>query len=384
MITSRLAPGIVALVVVVVGFVYLEEAVRPVLEGHSYDNAFVGDVFLYMTLAQVVPIDTWVSAFVNILVESGINFINFSLFGIVLYGAIIKSLFGEYLLYGVFAVNSILVFWIFFCISRIVSALSNYSLQQNENTIAIILIVLGASPIFYPMFTSLNKDIFGYFFLTYFIKALLLRQYTRMIVAVLFSTVIRDVYFFTGVLFIAMNILPIARYFYLILISLVAPFILSATALNTPDVFATRSSSVFTMLYEIDQTPLGYAITYVPKLLWQLFAAGNPQNLNDISLHDFYGSSLTISSLTFIGLFTIYIFRKLLFRYEAPKILFDIFFAYTFVSCLVPYSQHRLFTPLLVVCATLVLLPSAVAQAGARSYEPRDGSGVAPIPLPAE
>lgn len=321
-----------------VAFLYFVLIALPVLQGDSDITAFVGDSFRYHRIAESQNL---IESTLSAILAEGFVLAGFGLFGVSAVGWLLHFATGEAYYFFVFALNFLLL----------VAALRNYALvfeHYRHNRLGWFLILLLLNPFLYATVSSLNKEIWGIFFVSAFLRYDIFRQYGRLVLFVALSLFLRDAYFAVGIAFLFIRLLPFRRYVYLVGVSLLIPILqFNLTSLDLEQ----RSAALFGTLGEIEAVPLGYLITYPIKVVIQLFSAAAPHRYLEISPQDLYGATVTASAsiavLTSIVIVRAYVTG----RRQTSQPVVDLFLAYTIVFCFIPFSVHRLFTPLIPLLA---------------------------------
>jgi hypothetical protein len=308
----------------------------PVLEGQSDVAAFVGDSFRYHRFAESPNIiqETLKAVIAGVYASTGA----FGLFGVSAAGWLLHYVFGEHYLFAVFSMNFMLL----------VLAMRNYAIAFNlvrNAGLGWFLLLLLLNPFLYATVSSLNKEIWGIFFISAYLRYAIKGQYGRFALMAAFALVLRDAYLAAGIAFLLIRLLPFKRYMYVAGVSLVIPIVSQFTNIGSLDLDQ-KSAAIFGIFTKIEAVPLGYLLTYPAKVVIQLFAAAGPHRYLEISPTDLYGFAVTASSTFALFISTAIVRRYMVGGARAPQVVVDLFLAYTVVFCFVPFSAHRLFTPL--------------------------------------
>ena len=334
-----------------VGFIYFVTVAEPVLRGQSSVNGVLADSIGYHAFAEEESFESMVTKTLGALRAGDYDFLNlhFGLFGVSFVAWVVGKVFGNQYEMVIFVINYILV----------VSAVKNYSgvfYRLQRRYYRYFMVLLLCNPALYPNLGSLNKEIFGIFFVSSFLKNMFMKRYFRFLVVAVTSLIFRDAYFYVAILFFFMNRFSIKSVIPLIGISLVAPVVLSNLTYHVAADLGARSEFLFSPMLEIEKYPMGYLVTYMPKLAIQFFTGMYPARLADMAIKDPYGTSQTLSSMAFFACFLALGYRMLTKKYVPELIVLRLFFAYTFIFCLTPYSVHRMFIPLYPVVIMMALL----------------------------
>jgi hypothetical protein len=320
----------------VIAFAYFVFFALPTLEGRGDVGAFVGDSFQYHRLAESPDI---IQATLGALISGAYASTGaFGLFGVSAAGWLLHQVFGEHYLFAVFSMNFMLL----------VFAMRNYAIAFNllGNTgLGWFLLLLLLNPFLYATVSSLNKEIWGIFFISAYLRYAIKGQYGRLALTAAFALVLRDAYLATGIAFLLIRLLPFKRYMYLAGVSLIIPVASQLTNIGTLGLDQ-KSVAIFDVFTKIEAVPLGYLLTYPGKVAIQLFAAAAPHRYLEISPTDLYGFAVTASSTVAVFLAIAIVRRYMIGGVRVPQVVVDLFLAYTIVFCFVPFSVHRLFTPL--------------------------------------
>jgi hypothetical protein len=333
----------------VLGFAYFLLITMPALHGESTIVGVLGDSFNYHAIAETASFKEMVTHTLAPLYAGDYGFANFGLFGISSAGWLARKIFGNQYELVIFVVNYILLLLTIKNYSRVFYGLDGRSYR-------FFLVLLLCNPAICPNLGSLNKEIWGLFFVSSFLKNVFLRKYFRFFVAAIASLMFRDAYFYVAILFLFMNWLSRNSIIVLIGVSLLLPVLLPNPVGNTAADLGARSTFMFMRMQEIEKHALGYLLTYMPKLAIQFFTGMYPARLADMATNNPYGASLTLSSTAFFISFLVLGYRRVTQRYRPELIVLRMFFAYTFVFCIIPYSAHRLFIPLYPVVAMMAVL----------------------------
>jgi len=198
------------------GFIYLQVFAIPSLRGKSDIVAFVPDSFQYQERARTKSTAELLPHGYN--PEGLLYGYSLNLFGITMVGKIAQWLSNKHYEYIVFLLN------FFLLILTIKNCQDIFEFYRSPNY-AVFLLLLFCNPLIIASLVSLNKEIWGLFFVTFFLRNRIYKAHVRYFLVVLFSFLMRDIFFFTGILFFLMTTLKIRRFFYLIIISILAPFI---------------------------------------------------------------------------------------------------------------------------------------------------------------
>ncbi len=330
------------------GLIYLQVFAIPSLRGKSEIVAFVGDSVEYQERARTKSTAELLPFGYNpkgLLYGYSLNF-----FGITMVGKIAQRLNNKHYEYIVFALN------FFLLILTIKNCQDIFKFYRSPNY-AVFLFLFFCNPLVIANLVSLNKEIWGLCFIISFLRNRIYKAHVRYFLVMLFSFFIRDVFFFTGVLFFLMTTLKIKRLFFLIIISIIAPFMIPESMVHYSIRAGQRSAMLMDFFANIQSYPFGYLFTYFPKLIINMYTGLYPPRWADFSFHDIYGFFSLISSVTFFLCSLIIVYKIILLRrIRKNSILISIFCAFTFLHCLISYSVHRYYFPLYPIVVILALL----------------------------
>ena len=155
-----------------------------------------------------------------------------------------------------------------------------------------------------------------------------------------------------------MTTLKIRRFSYLIVISILAPFVIPESIVHHSTEVGQRSAIFMDFFAKIQSYPFGYLLTYFPKLIINIYTGLYPPRWASLSFFNIYEFFSLISSFTFFFCSLIIVYKIILFRKRSrsSSILISIFCAFTFVHCLISHSVHRYYYPLYPIVVILALL----------------------------
>jgi len=352
------------------GLIYLQTFAIPAIRGESEVVAFVGDSFEYQERARTKSTAELLSYGYNpkaLLYGYSLNF-----FGISMVGKIAQQLSDKHYEYIVFFLN------FFLLIFTIKNCQDIFEFYKSPNY-AIFLLLFFCNPVIVANLASLNKEIWGLYFIISFLRNRIYKAYAKYFLVMLFSFLIRDVFFVTGALFFLMTTLKIKRVFYLIIISILAPFVVPEAMVHHSTEVGQRSAILMDFFANIQSYPFGYLFTYFPKLMINMYTGLYPPRWACLSFHNIYEFFSLISSAMFFFCSLIIVYKIILFRKrrQGSSILISIFCAFSFVHCLISYSVHRYYFPLYPIVVILALLnftktnPKAVKTCDSRNFNPQ-------------
>ena len=343
------------------GLVYLQVFAIPSLRGKSEIAAFVGDSFEYQELARTKSTAELLPLGYNS--KRQLYGFSFNLTGISIVGKIAQKVSDQNYEYIVFIINFILL------ILTIINCQKIFEFYKSHNY-AVFLLLLFCNPLIIANLTSLNKEIWGLFFLVSFLRNRIYKANVRYFLAVLFSFFIRDIFFFTGILFFLMTKIKLKRFVYLIGISVIAPFAIPEATVHHSMEIGQRSAIFMDFFANIQSYQFGYILTYFPKLLINMFTGLYPPRWWDFSFNNIYGFFSLISSVVFFLCSLIIVHKLIILRKTSIPVLISIFCAFTFMHCLISHSVHRYYFPLYPIVAMLALLNFAKTNSkAAKTYD---------------
>lgn len=316
-----------------IALVYLQFVAKPVLRGQSDIYAFVvGDALRYtdMQFLDNYLQDLWRW-------EYGVN--KFNMLGMLILGKTALWISPE---------NSE---YVIFCFNILILAATIKNFQQvfrfyKSSQYRLFLLLFLLNPIVLMSTMALNKEILGLFFVSSFLKHRIYRTFTRYLIVVLVSFLIRDVYAAVGILFFLISTVRFRKIYYLLFISLLTPFVVPKSMIEMlirgQDELST---GVSLLVNNIQSYPLGYLLVYFPKLILDMFGALSPIRFFETDSTNLVAVYTKVSSLLFL-LFTCIILHKHLHLKRALNChLVNLFFAYTFIVCITPFIHHRYIFP---------------------------------------
>jgi len=325
------------------GFLYLEIFAIPFLREKSNVVAFIGDSFAYEEFARNGSLEEMFLVGSTFTSEGPIN-----LFGIVAIGKAAMWVSAHHYEYIVFVINVLLL------ALTMRNAQAIFSFYQARNYHAFLWLFM-LNPAVLASMVSLNKEIFGLFFISSFIRNLIHGSLGRYLLVLVISYFVREFYAFTGVLFFVMSKLRLSPIYYLVAISAIFPFTITREIMIPADAFQQRYSDLLAALSEIDGHPFGYLITYWPKVVAGLYPGLAPHRFSELSLDNLYGDAMTFSSIAF-AVCSLMVGLNILAGQRIPKVVLSMFWSYTFLACLPQVSSHRFLFPLYTIMPMMVLL----------------------------
>lgn len=330
------------------GLIYLQVFAIPSLRGKSEIVAFGGDSFEYQERARTKSTAELLPYRYN--PKGHLYGYSFNLFGISMVGKIAQRLSNKHYEYIVFLLN------FFLLILTIKNCQDIFKFYRSPNY-AVFLLLFFCNPLVIVNLVSLNKEIWGLYFIISFLRNRIYKAHVRYFLVMLFSFFIRDVFFFTGILFFLMTTLKIRRFSYLIIISILAPFVVPQAMVHHSIKVGQRSAILMDFFANIQSYPFGYLFTYFPKLIINMYTGLYPPRWASLSFHNIYEFFSLISSVTFFLCSLIIVYKIILLRRRRrSSILISIFCAFTFLHCLISYSVHRYYFPLYPIVVILALL----------------------------
>ena len=191
-----------------------------------------------------------------------------------------------------------------------------------------------------------SKEIWGILLFSFFLRYMLEGNMFKYFIVVVFSFVIRDAYAIAGLLFFMLQQILSNKFYYLIGVSLLFPFFIpagqEAMLLQGQD---DKSLGFSIILGTIQSYPLGYVLTFIPKLILSAFSPLSPLRF-EMPLWNIIGN-LTIASAMLTLLLSSRLLYKLYVRKErCNRVLLNFFFAYALVSATTLFIHHRYLFPL--------------------------------------
>jgi len=332
------------LIGIVIALVYLQMIAVPVFRGQSALYPFyVGDATLYMD-----PIHAY-----DYLRNIGREFFSINrsnMLGMLLLGKAalwISPQSPEYVV---------------FCFNILVLAATIRNFQHifhfyKSDKYRLFLLLFLMNPLVLMGTVALNKEIWGLFFISSFLKYRLYKKNVCYFITAVISFFIRDIYSIAGILFFLLSTLKIRKLYYLILISLLAPFVVSHRIVEYFLIEGQDASSIgFTVfLHKIQSLPFGYLFAYFPKLILDMFGPLNPIRFTDIDSKNWVGIFTMISAVLFLSFFSIVLY-KIFMKKKFTPVFVNLFFSYTFIVCITPYIIHRYIFPIYPILMMLSLL----------------------------
>jgi len=336
-------------IIAFLGLIYLQVLAIPSLRGNSDIVAFGGDSFEYQELARTKSTAELLPYGYN--PKARLHGYSFNLSGISMVGKAAHLLSNKHYEYIVFFLN-------FFLLIITIKNCQDIFVFYKSPNYAVFLLLFFCNPLVIANLVSLNKEIWGLCFIISFLRNRLYKAYLRYFLVMLFSFFIRDGFFFTGVIFFLMTTLKVKRVFYLIIISILAPFVVPKSIVHHSIEAGQRSAILMDFFANIQSYPFGYLFTYFPKLIINMYTGLYPPRWASLSFHNIYEFFSLISSVVFFFCSLIIVYKIILFRKrrQGSSILISIFCAFTFVHCLISYSVHRYYYPLYPIVVILALL----------------------------
>lgn len=327
-----------------IALVYLQLVAIPVLRGQSDIYAFVvGDALKYtdMQFLDNYLQDLWRW-------EYGVN--KFNMLGMLILGKTALWISPE---------NSE---YVIFCFNILILAATIKNFQQvfrfyKSSQYRLFLLLFLLNPIVLMSTMALNKEILGLFFVSSFLRHRIYRTFTRYFIVVLISFFIRDAYAATGILFFLMSTVRFRKIYYLLFISLLTPFVVPKSMIELliwgQDELST---GVSLLVNNIQSYPLGYLLTYFPKLMLDMFGALSPIRFLDVDSTNLVAIYTRVSCSLFLIVTCIILHKHFCLKRGFDRHTVNLFFAYTFVVCVVPFIHQRYIFPLYPVLILIALL----------------------------
>lgn len=332
------------LISIAVALLYLHMIALPVLRGQSKVYAFIaGDAMLYMD-----PVYSH-----NYLrdIGRGIFVVNkFNVFGMCFLGKTALWISPQNPEYVVFCFNILVL-------AATIRNFQHILLFYRSNKYHLFLPLFLLNPIVLMSTVALNKEIWGLFFVSSFLKHRLHGQYVHYFIVAVISFFIRDIYAVIGVLFLLMSTVKLNKVFYLVLISVLLPAILPKSMTELLIQGQDESSLGLTLLLDkIQALPLGYVLTYLPKLVMSMFSSLSPIRFFDVAIWNWVAVYTRVSCLLFLVLTCIVLHKYFCLKRGFDRQMVNLFFAYTLVACVVPFVHHRYIFPVYPVLILIALL----------------------------
>lgn len=335
---------IIILLWIVLGFAYLYLLVLPYLRGVNDLYVYNGDSVTYRNVAQGDIANDFLTG-----IKSGYAAGKFNLIGMASWSSIAESISYNYY-YHVTLVLNLIVMMI---------AVRNYRLifeYYNSREYPKFILLMALNLFIVSSLCNISKEIWGLLIISLFLKYALYKNWVKYMIVVACSFLIRDVYAFIGILFFVINNVKMKKICYLIGISLLVPFIVPEgqvrMLMQGQD---EKSLGISILLNDIQLLPLGYIITYIPKLLLSAFADLSPLRFIKSS-NNIIGHFTTISAALSLILFLLICIKTFVKGIKCNKTLLNFTYAYTLIAAMTAFIHHRYLFPLYPALIMLLLI----------------------------
>jgi hypothetical protein len=329
---------------IVIALVYLQMIALPVLRGQSKVYAFVvGDAMLYM--------DPIYSNDYLRTIDRGIFSANrFNMLGMILLGKTALWISPQNPEYVVFCFNILVL-------AATIRNFQHILLFYRCNKYHLFLLLFLLNPLVLMSTVALNKEIWGLFFVSLFLRHRIYRKYIRYSMAVLVSFFIRDVYAAAGILFLIMSTVRLKKIYCLLFITLLVAFVttqgMQYLYMRGQDELSTGFSL---LLNNIQSYPFGYLLVYFPKLILDMIGQLSPIRFFEIDSANLVAVYTRVSCLLFLICACTILHKLFTLKRILNRHMVNLFFAYTFIACIPLVIQHRYIFPVYPVLILIALL----------------------------